>query len=180
MAKKLRQVNKKNKSLLLFLGILIILILALFIVHGGITKKSVNPGSPNSSSGNTNNPKIRYEPLTADQVQIVTNTILSSQFAKDIPADDPISLTFYTFENGQRIWQNEFLIGNDQILTSGNPGASIIIDSEYISELNGNNLCDIIQEANKNRDLGFSSPYSTTTLFIKYASLLKDRSCLGL
>jgi hypothetical protein len=45
--------------------------------------------------------------------------------------------------------------------------------------LNGSNLCDVIQQANKNGDLGSESKYSTMNLLIKYAGMLKYRDCFG-
>ncbi len=150
----------------------VILIAASFFVLG-------EKAAEKSSVVKTNNPPIVHSSLSQAQIEKVTDAILSSQFIKDVPEDNPVSLTFYTFQNGERVWQNSFLIGNNQILQSGTPGVSITMDSKYIFELNSTNLCDIIKEANKNGDLGFASNYSTSTLFLKYITLLKDQSCFG-
>jgi hypothetical protein len=130
-----------------------------------------------STSGVSSQPT--YIPLTSAEKEKVANTILSSEFVKAIPNDNPISLTFFKFQNGQRIWQDKFLIGKDQLLSSGTAGIKLTLHSKYIEQLNGNNLCEIIKQANKNRDLGFESSYSKITLLMKYAGLLKYRDCFG-
>jgi len=117
--------------------------------------------------------------LTSTQVQKITQTILASTFSKDVPEKYPISLTFFTYWNGQRITLNSFLIGKGQILSSGTPGIKLTLHSKYVDSINGNNLCDIVKTANKNGDLGFESSYSTASLLLKYSGMLKHRACFG-
>lgn len=160
------------KIIIFIMVILTVLAASFFILREKLTEKNTESGSSSQQAG-------KYEALSQDEINKVSNAILASEFIKDIPEDSPISITFFKFENGERIWQGGFLIGNNQLLQSGNPGISIILHSKYISELNGNNLCDIIKEANKNGDLATESEYNKAGLFIKYAGLLKYKDCFG-
>lgn len=119
-------------------------------------------------------------PLNPEQRAIVEQSILASEFLKDIPKNNPVFLRFFYFENGERIWQGGFLIGNQGILTQGEPSIYFSIHSKYISELNKQNLCTIIGKANKNKDVGIYSDYNKARLFLKYAGMLKHRGCLGM
>lgn len=118
--------------------------------------------------------------LSSGEVDKIRETILGSDFISDLPKDGVISLTFFTFCNGERIIQNNFLIGKNQILNSGTPDIYLTLHSKYISELNGSNLCDVIPRANANGDLGAYTDLGTTQLMMKYSSLLKYRDCFGL
>lgn len=122
---------------------------------------------------------LRYVPLSLEEVQKATSTILSTEFIKDVPEKDPIVVIFYSFENGERVQRDGFLIGNNQLLTQGDPSAYILIHAKYISEFDGNNLCEIIQKSNKNGDLAFESDYGNARLLIKYSRMLKYRDCFG-
>ncbi|MEN7982030.1 MAG: hypothetical protein ABFQ65_01125 [Nanoarchaeota archaeon] len=117
-------------------------------------------------------------PLNPQERQIIEQNILSSEFIKDIPKKDPIFLRFFSFENGERVWQDGFLVGRDGILTQGEPSIYFSIHSKYISELNGGDLCSIIGKANKKGDVGIYSDYNKARLFLKYAGMLKHRGCL--
>ena len=127
-----------------------------------------------STGKSINTQKIEITPLSSNEKAKVEQVLISSEFVKDIPEKESISLRFFKFENGQRVWQDSFLIGNNQ-----NPSIYLSLHSKYISELNNENLCEIIKKANENKDLGFHSEFSKTRLLIKYASMLKHRKCLG-
>lgn len=118
--------------------------------------------------------------LSSNEVEKIKQAILGSDFIKDLPKNGVISLTFFTFCNGNRIWQNNFLIGKNQILSSGTPDIYLTLHSKYISQFNGNNLCDVIKSANANGDLGSYSDLSDTKLMLKYSGLLKYRDCFGI
>jgi len=124
-------------------------------------------------------PPLRYVPLSPEEVQKATSTILSTEFIQDVPEKDPIAIIFYSFENGERVQRDGFLIGNNQLLTQGEPSAYILIHAKYISEFDGNNLCEIIQKASKSGDLSLESEYGNARLLIKYSSMLKYRDCFG-
>jgi hypothetical protein len=118
-------------------------------------------------------------PLDPSQRQKVEQSILASKFIKDIPKKSPVFLRFFSFENGEKIWQDGFLLGREGILTQGEPSVYLSIHSKYITELNGQDLCGVVKKAANNGEIGLYSDYSKTRLFLKYAGMLKYRSCLG-
>jgi hypothetical protein len=173
---------KREKIINIAVIVTIVLVIAILIFAKTVNNKeeeNVNPAPPAGGSSSSNY-QVKYSPLTPEEIAKVTNAILSSEFIKSIPEKEPISLVFFKFENGERIWQDGFLIGNNQLLATGSPGISLTLHSKYISQFNGDNLCDIIQQANANRDLGFESKYSSFTLLMKYSGMLKYRDCFGL
>ncbi|MAH03865.1 hypothetical protein CMI39_03715 [Candidatus Pacearchaeota archaeon] len=157
---------KNNKKIIIGIIILII-ILSFFGNRFFSTGKSINTQ------------EIEIIPLSIAEKEKVIQTLLSSEFIKDMPKKESISLRFFNSENGQRIWQDGFLIGKDQLLSEGTPAIYLSLHSKYISEFNQENLCEVIKRANANRDLGFYSEDSKTKLFFKYSSMLKHRGCFG-
>lgn len=154
----------------------IIIIIALTLIIGVITFSILR--QPVGKIANTGQP-IRYVPLTQEEINKVAQTIVSSEFIKDVPEKNPIALVFFNFENGERVQQDAFLIGKNQLLNEGTPSIYLILHSKYISQLNENNICDVIKQANRNGDLGFQSDYNTASLLLKYTGMLKHRSCFG-
>jgi hypothetical protein len=124
--------------------------------------------------------QARVEPLSAEQRALVLEIIETSDFAKEIPADDPISLRFFYFENGERIWQDYFLIAEGKTISDGKATIDLTLHSKYLEEINTLGLCDTIKKANENRDLGFETEYGTASLLWKYSSLMKYKDCLGM
>ncbi len=122
---------------------------------------------------------LRYVPLSPEEIQKVVSTVLSTEFIKDVPEKDPVALVFYSFEGSERVVRDGFLIGENQLLTEGEPSVYIWVHAKYIPEFDGTNLCYIIQSANKNGDLALESPHGNTKLLFKYSSMLKYRDCFG-
>lgn len=123
--------------------------------------------------------QIEIIPLSSAEITKVQNVLVSSELIKDVPDNEPIALRFFSFENGKRIWRDGFLIGNNQLLTSGVPSIQLILHSKYIEEFNANNICDIVRKAKQNGDLGFYSEHNKASLLWKYKSMLKHRGCFG-
>ncbi len=159
---------KKRVIIAIVLGVIIIGVFFFFKFVG--TGKVVSSG---------NNQEVKVVPLSQEEREKVAQTLLSSKFIKDIPKEYPVALSFFSFEENQRVWRDSFLIGQNTLLSEGNPAIYLSLHSKYISEFNGNNLCDIVKTANKNKDLGFYSDYNKLNLFIKYAGMLKHRECFG-
>jgi len=160
---------KHQKKEVVGIIILIILIIILIFVENKFPSTGQSIG----------NQEIKVAPLNSAERAKVTQALSSNEFIKDIPENDPVSLRFFKFEKGQRVWQDSFLIGKDQLLLEGEPSIYLTLHSNYISELNQNNLCEVMKRANKNRDLGFYTEYSKAKLFLKYSSMLKHRRCIG-
>lgn len=172
--------NRHRKISLVFWALFLILT-AFVLFHAYKSNSSqasqTNNGGGSSTSSSSN--QVRFVPLTDEQRQKVESTILSEDFVNSIPEKDPISLRFFYFENGSRVWQDTFYMADGKILNSASPGIKLTLHSKYIDELGKEDLCNVIQTANANRDLGFDSPYSNSKLLWKYKSLLKYRDCFG-
>jgi len=161
-----------NKKVMVFMGVFF-LFGFLFAMYSFALFTGTGKATSTTQQG-----EIRTSPLSQAQVEKVAQTLVESEFIKDVPAKNPIALQFYTFDQIGRVWQNGFLIGENQLLSEGNPGIQVIMHSKYISEMNKGNLCEIIGKANRNGDLDFQSDSNKASLLIKYSSLLKYKGCL--
>ena len=159
---------KVNKRFLIFLAIFLIVILGINLLD-----KSKITGQTKS------NQQIQIYPLTQQEVNIIAETILSSEFIGDLPKKGIIGLRFFDFKGGERIWQSGFLIGKSGFLSEGNPDIILLMHSKYISQLNGKNLCEIVSSARANGDLSVETEISNVKLLIKYSGMLKHRDCFG-
>jgi len=162
---------EKNKRLII-IGIFVLLVLSFFVYDKFLATGNVTEtiqGAP-----------VEIVPLSQAQVEKVASTLLESDFIKDVPKKNPISLQFYDFSQGQRIWQSGFLMADSQLLSEGKPTVQLILHSKYISEINAENLCEVIKKAKKNGDLGFYSESNKASLLIKYAGMLEHRNCFGI
>jgi len=164
----------EKKKIILITGLIFIVVIALFLINKVyLTGKTVETGKGSQQT------QVTITPLSSSEHMQVQKVLESSEFIKDMPKSGIISLRFFNFADGERIWQDEFLIGKNGILGSGEPDFYIILHSKYISELNENNLCEVIQKAKTNGDLGTYSQKSTASLLFKYAGMLKYRKCFG-
>ena len=159
--------EEKNKKRVLnvFLFVLLIVII-FFISKSHITGKSITAQN------------IEIVPLSSEDRAKVIGVLSTSGFISDIPRKGVIGLRFFSFSSGKQIWHDGFLIGKDKLLSSGEPDIYLSLHSKYIPEFNGD-LCEVIQRANANRDLGFYSESNKAWLLIKYAGMLKHRKCFG-
>src|SRR3989338_3497575 len=163
----------KNITIVISLLIILIMLAGLFFFKFGFTGKSVVEQNADIIA------------LSAEHKSKIIDIISSSEIIKDIPDGKVISLRFFDFVNGDRIWQDEFLLTNNQSQhqllgeNASQPEIYITLHSKYISEITNNNLCEVLKKANKNRDLGFYSEYNKAVLLIKYTGMLKYRECLG-
>ena len=161
--------KRVKKRLFIFAGVFLLLILASAVFL--VLRKPSHTGASTM--------EVEIVPLNQEEVQKFAQTILSSDFLKSLPEKYPISITFFDFQNGERRWRSSFLFNNKGFLTSGTPEISITLHSKYISQLSSGNFCEIVQKANKAGDLGFHSESGTVSLLLKYAGMLKYRSCFG-
>lgn len=167
---------KHRKKISIIFWVVFLVFTIFFVINVEENKQTAYTSSTNT--GVTSQP-VKVVPLTDIQKQKVEQTILSSEFLQDIPEKNPISIRFFYFEEGQRVWQDTFYMGEGELLSSAQATIKLTLHSKYIDEFNGNNLCSVIQTANQNKDLGFESSYSEANLLWKYKSMLKHRECFG-
>lgn len=164
----------KHKKWLIATGIVILIIVALIV----ILKLGKTPlgGGGGGSGGGT---QIEIVPLSAEQISILSQNVLSSEFIGDLPKKGIVGLQFYSFIEGERVWHSGFLINKYGFLNSGSPDLVLIMHAKYISELNQKDLCEVIQTAKANNDMWVESELSNTKLFLKFSGMLKHRDCFG-
>ena len=166
---KLKKI-KKHKKWLIASGI-VILIIVLIIVVPKLGGSGVSGGSGGG--------QVEIVPLSQEQINVLSQNVLSSEFIGDLPSKGIIGLQFYAFREGERIWQSGFLIGKNGFLSSGTPDLVMIMHTKYIAELNQRDLCDVVQSAQANREMWVESELSNAKLFLKYAGMMKYRDCFG-
>ena len=157
-----------NKKVIILLGIILLIVLCFFIIKDKKIEISGNVGA-----------QIQINPLSNEQIKIVGQTILSSEFIKDLPNNGAIALQFYDFVDGQRVWQSGFLIGKEGFLSEGTPDIILIMHSKYISQLDGTNLCDVVKSAQANNDMWMETEENEAKLLLRYSGMLKYRDCFG-
>lgn len=158
-----------KKKIFFIFGIIILIVIGIFLFF--LFNKSSQTGTIIQN--------IEIIPLTSEQKQKFAQAVLSSEFIEDIPEKYPLVITFFSFEDGKRIWYDSFLIGKKGFLSEGQPEIYLSLHSKYISELNEDNICEVVGRANKNGDIGFYTQSSKASLLIKYAGMLKHRECFG-
>ena len=158
----------KKKKRLIIIGVIVLIVLIAFIFYKFQPTGKI-----------TSNQQVEIVPLSQAQIEKVASTLLTSEFIKDIPEKNPIALQFYDFHDGERIWQSGFLMGENELLTQGEPSVYLYLHSKYIEEIDNLNMCEVIKRANQNGDLGFYSEHNKAALLIKYANMLKHRGCFG-
>ena len=162
----------KRRFVIVVISVLVMVVVAILFSKFFMTGNSV----VSSSAGGQ---KIQISPLNSLERQKVINIIESNSLLGDMPKAGIISLRFFDFKDGKRIWQDGFLIGKDGILQSGEPDIIVILHSKYIPEFNKDNFCEVIQKAKKNQDLGFISQSSSVKLLWKYKGMMKHKNCFG-
>jgi len=148
----------------------------------GPTGANINPSPTNPSSQtqqiaqiaqNVNEPPPNFQGLAS----VLSNT----QIVKDFPDGVETSLNFFTFTNGNRVWQNTYTVKKGQVITdsSGNAEVKVIIHSKYVNRIYGEDFCSVLRDANKNGDLGYETSLNSVSLAWKFKSLLKYKNCLS-
>ncbi len=195
------KIKKRVKIGLFFVSISIILILIFFLIKSGFFSnisfseslktnsqisqaKEGNSNNPSYNSENSNNQgnktiKLSFIALSEEQRKKVEDALLSSDFIKDVPKKNPISIRFFYFDEGYRIWQDRFYLSNGELIEKTETSMELIIHSKYIDDLGTKDLCTIVQIANQNGDLGVETEFSDAELLWKYKGMMKHKDCFG-
>ena len=161
----------KHKKLIVIGIVFLVLVLSFFVYDKFLLETE--------TTVNIQQAQVEIVPLSQAQVEKVASILLTSEFIKDVPEKNPIALQFYDFQDGERIWQSGFLIGENGLLIQGEPAVFLYLHSKYIEEIDNSNICEVIKRANQNGDLGFYSEHNKAVLLIKYSGMLKHKGCLG-
>jgi len=162
----------KKRVFVAIVSVVVLLLVVVLFNRFFMTGKSV-------VSNSVRGQQVQIFPLSSLERQKVIEAIGSNSLLGDMPKEGIVSLRFFDFKDGERIWQDGFLIGKEGILQKGEPDITVVLHSKYIPDFEGDNFCEIIQKAKKNQDLGFVSQSSKVKLLWKYKGMIKHMSCFG-
>ena len=152
--------SKRNIKKSLIFGILVILILIIIIFA------TLSFLSKRATKELTNREPVLVTP------EILPSYLSNFNMVNDLPKEANINIKFGDYD---------YIIKKGSVLEgiAENPDISINLPEEYISKL-GYGLCEAIQEAIKNNDIGIELSVSNTELLWRYKGMLKYRDCVGL
>ena len=158
------------------LPIVVMLILTGITLYIHYTPKSVN------TNGGTPMPEIVYEPATEADFLRFEDIVRQNEIIQKLPENAKISLSFYNFNNGEREWDGDYLLtkGNVEKIKDDNVDIKMIMHSKYLSKLDANNFCFIINDAKRHGDFASELLISKTSALWKYKSVMSYKGCLGL
>lgn len=176
--------NKKIYGLVIVVFIVCLVVVALFF---GLNKeeKSSPSESQGSTSSNVNVPSVKKTlPAKASEGDYTNfvEVIKTNDLIQKLPEDSKIILSFYNFATGERTWEKSYALtrGNVEENDDESYDIKLIMHSKYLSQLKENNLCQVIQESQRNGDFGSETSLSKTELFWKFKGLLEYRDCFGI
>ena len=127
---------------------------------------------------------VKATPATYENIEDVLS---GNDMIKMLPENSIISLKFYNFNTGSRVWEKSYILkkGYAKELKEGitkdiNLDITLSMHSKYLNELTDQNLCSIIRKAKSNNDLGIEMHISYAALLWKYRTVLKYKDCFGL
>jgi len=158
------------------------------------TSQAVQNNNPSPSNNQVNiNPSantLSIQPIVQPPLIItdppprfegLSEKLSSTEIVQEFPKDTEVSLKFFTFTNGERVWQNEYTLKKSSA-TEGKPSTSdaeIIMHSKYVNRIYSEDFCNILKDANKNGDLAYTSDLNVIKLTWKFKSIVKYKDCLN-
>lgn len=156
----------KNRKIIVIIAVVLLVIAGFLIYNYKLTGNTVK----NTGTG-------QIVPITYNNIAQVLS---SSDLVNALPEDGSILLRFYNFNTGSRQWEKSFIIKKGNVREGiENADITLILHSKYLSGLTTGNFCSMINQAKKNKDLGFETSLSKISLGWKYKSMYKFRDCLG-
>lgn len=171
------ETRKYNTALIIIVVSLVAI--ALFINYEAPSVVQNNPSSGGKSSG-VKQPVV-YEPATEEDFARLEEILPQNEIIQKLPSNARILLRFYNFDSGDREWEKAYILTTGSAVQGydENVDMILIIHSKYLSRLNANNFCTIINSAKSNGDFGAELKTSTASLLWKYKSVVSYRDCLG-
>lgn len=112
----------------------------------------------------------------------IPNILTGQAMIQDLPKDTTILLKFYNFNTGERQWENSYLLTRGNVIEGDTNSYDLFlyIHSKYLQTFRYNGLCETIQTANNNGDLGVETELSDIALAWKFKSILEYKDCFGI
>ena len=105
----------------------------------------------------------------------------SDPMVQEFPEKASIALRFFTFINGNRVWQNEYIIRKGSVVEGKAQSPDVIanLHSKYVDRFYSEDFCTVVQAAKSNGDLGFDTSLGEFSLLWKFKSIAKYRHCIS-
>ncbi len=181
--------KKKGRSKT-FLYIALVIVIIIFLVGGYflysfLVEQNNNLGTGSSSSGSGSYvPPTRfvYEEATEEDFTNFEKIISKNEMIQDLPTDGTLILSFYKFVAGVRMWEKEYILTKGNVVEGklSDYDIRLIMHSKYLTVLDENNFCTVVQTAQKNGDFASETDMSTFSLAWKYKGMMDYKDCLGL
>ena len=181
--KKEKEKQKKSKKLLVVLAIVLFVIGAAYAYDKYFKKEAPKKQSTTAqSSGASTSKPIVYRVATQEDYTNLEDILRQNPLINELPDDSKIVLSFYNFYTGERASEKSYTLNRESV-SEGNLDdydIKLIMHSKYITILNKNNLCSVIQLAQRNGDFASETQASKLSLAWKYKSLMNYKDCLGM
>jgi len=167
---------KKSKYYILGLAIILVIIGIIFFPKSpDISKGS---GGGNSGGGTP----IVFGVAEAKDYENFEAIIKNNQMIQDLPDDAVLTLSFYSFNTGEREWERNYILtkGNVEEGTAEEADIKLIMASKYLTILKTNNLCGVIQLSQNKGDFASETELSSFSLAWKFKSMKEYKDCLGM
>ncbi len=189
MNKKKR--GKKKTLVFILIVILITATVTGFLVYDTYFTQEPTPSSSTSSSSGSSVPSkpSRCSLVAKNDAYVKPDfdrlrTVMQNQpLVLDVPSKGRISLRFFHFTEGCRIYDKSYIISDGQIAEGGGSAdIYVTLASSYVDRIDETNFCDIVKEARANDGLGqwTDEDVGEATLLWRYKGMLKYRECLGI
>ncbi|MEK6917574.1 MAG: hypothetical protein AABW51_01365 [Nanoarchaeota archaeon] len=183
MPKEKQKKSKKWVILFIILAVILLLVGGIYSYDKYFKKEAPKKQSAASQSSGTSNSKpIVYRVATQEDYKNFEEILQKNDLINKLPDDAKIVLAFYNFYTRERVWEASYLLSKGKVEkgTLDDYDIKLMMHSKYITILNENNLCSIIQLAQRNGDFGSETQASKLSLAWKYKSIMSYKDCLGL
>lgn len=173
--------NKTKKTVIVFVLLFVVIAVGLFAAIT-LGKRSVPSDVSHETGTSTSQAPVTYGVAIEEHFEHFVELMKTNELLGDIPKEGTILVRFYTFTNGERLWQHKYLLTKNTVGETDKTTADLLlsIHSKYLTALDKDNFCWIVQQAKRNGDFGSEATLSTTKLLWKYKSMLSYKDCLGL
>ncbi|MFA5259560.1 MAG: hypothetical protein WC979_08410 [Candidatus Pacearchaeota archaeon] len=130
------------------------------------------PRTPQSNTGT-------YEPIVITKENL-PDFFKVQGFVQDFPSDGVVLVKLYSFESGERVYEESYVIKKGSVEKGSveNADITIILSSKYVPELG--DFCGAVKKAKQNGDIGFETSMGKVALAWKYKGMTKYKDCFGL
>ena len=167
-----------KKKILIIIGVIVI-ILGVLVINAKITGNSVFSMFSGSEEKQINEGKTVQMTVTKENLGLYFE---QQEIVKDLPKDAVIGFAFYSFSNGERVWEEKYTIRKGSVVkkdySNENPDMIIYMHSRNFNLFG--DVCNAVKTANKNGDLGYDIKISKASLLWKYKKMMGYRECFGM